>query len=256
MQKYSICESLNLDRRTYIRKQILKATLVPFGYLYLTIKIHKTPIFMRPVCSNLTSLPQSLGQWVDLVLQPVVTSQPTYFKDSFTLRCELNTLVIPANASIFTYDAVSMYTNINIDDCLERISTFLSTIWDKYKCAAVSSTMEIVIKSNQMRFGDLIFHQIFGVAMGMSPAPTIANLYVAIYEATHILSLLNSFLFFLKRFIDDGLGIWIRDPDPNIDAANWTLFKTLINAIGVKWTTTELSKKVIFMDMTIEISGN
>ncbi len=254
--KYSICESLNLDRRTYIRKQILKATLDPFGYLYLTIKIHKTPISTRPICSNLASLPHSLGQWVDLVLQPLVTSQPTYFKDSFTLKRKLNTLVIPAYARIFTYDAVSMYANINLDDCLECISTFLSTIWDKYECTAITSAMEIVMKNNGMRFGDLIFHQICGVAMGMSPTPTIANLYVAIYEATHILPLLNSFLFFLKRFIDDGLGIWLHDPDPDIYAANWTLFKTLINAMGLKWMTTELSKKVIFMDMTIEIIGN
>jgi hypothetical protein len=167
MRKHSICESLNLDRRTYIHQQILKATLYPFGYFYLTIKILKTPISTRPICSDLASLPHSLGQWVDLILQTMVTSQPTYFKDSFTLKCELNTLVISANASIFTYNAVSMYTNINIDDCHERISTFLSTIWDKFECAAVTSAMEIVMKNNRMKFGDLIFHQICGVAMGM-----------------------------------------------------------------------------------------
>ncbi len=104
----------------------------------------------------------------------------------------------------------------------------------------------------------LLFHQIHGVAMGMSPAPTIANLYFAIYEATHIFPLLSSFLFFLKRFINDGLGIWLHDQDPDIHKANWILFKTLINAMGLKWTSTKLSKKVIFMDMTmtIEISGN
>ncbi len=116
--------------------------------------------------------------------------------------------------------------------------------------------MEIVMKNNRMRFGNLIFHQICGVAMGMSPAPTIANLYVAIYEAKHILPLLDSFLFYRKRFINNGLGIWIHDPDPDVDAPNWILFKTLINAMGLKWTSTKLSTKVIFMDMTIKISGN
>jgi hypothetical protein len=134
-----------------------------------------------------------------------MTDQPTYFKDSIALKRELNTLVIPPNTSLFTYDAVSMFTNIKIDNCLERISTFLSTIWDKVECSAVTSAMEIVMKNNRMRFGNLIFHQIRGVAMGMSPAPTIANLYVAIYEATHTLLLLDSFLFYLKRFINDGL---------------------------------------------------
>jgi hypothetical protein len=192
----------NIDSRKSIRRKIQDATSDPFGYFYLTIKIHKTPISTRPVRSDLASLPHSLGQWVDLVLQPVVISQPNYSKDSFALKRELNTLVIPPNVSLFTYDVVSMYTNIDIDDCLELISTFLSTIWDKTECAAVTSMMKIVINNNRMRFDDLIFHQNRRVAVGMSPAPTIVNLYVAIYEATHILPLLGSFSFFLKRFID------------------------------------------------------
>ncbi len=32
------------------------------------------------------------------------------------------------------------------------------------------------------------------------------------------------------------------------------LFKTLINAMGLRWTSTKLSKRVIFMDMTTKIS--
>jgi len=34
----------------------------------------------------------------------------------------------------------------------------------------------IVMHNNRMRFGDIIAKQILGIAMGMSPAPTIANL--------------------------------------------------------------------------------
>ena len=51
--------------------------------------------------------------------------------------------------------------------------------------------MEIVMKNNRMRFSYLIYHQICGVAMRMSPAPTIANLYVAIYERDHIIPLVG-----------------------------------------------------------------
>ncbi len=64
------------------------------------------------------------------------------------MKRELNTLDIPPNASLFTYDTVSMYTNIEIDDCLKQIITFLSTIWDKVEFFAVKSTMEIVMKNN------------------------------------------------------------------------------------------------------------
>ncbi len=77
--------------------------------------------------------------------------------------------------------------------------------------------MEIVMKNNRMRFGDLIYHQIRGVAMGMLPAPTIANLNVAIYELNHIIPLLEKYLLFYKRFINNGFAIWLHDPDPTIN---------------------------------------
>ena len=46
--------------------------------------------------------------------------------------------------------------------------------------------------NNHMRFGDIIVKQLSGIVMGMSPAPTIANLYVAIYEEMHVLNFVPS----------------------------------------------------------------
>ncbi len=65
-----------------------------------------------------------------------------------------------------------MYTNIDIGYGIKQLSTFLAKIWGKYDCKAVKKAMEIVMNNNCMRFGNLIYH----VAMGMLPAPTIANL--------------------------------------------------------------------------------
>jgi len=205
---------LSQDARSYIRYWIQKNRFDPFGYFYLTIKIHKTPVSTRPVCFDCASLVHPLGTWLDYALQPVVADQPFYFKDSFSLKQELVKIVLPPNASIITFDAVSMYTNINIYVSIERISMFLADIWDKHKCEAIKSAMEIVMKNNKMRFGDLIYHQIRGVAMGMSPAPTIANLYVAIYELEFIIPLLEKYLMFYKRFIDDEFAVWLPTSTP------------------------------------------
>ena len=101
---------------------------------------------------------------------PCHTSQLFYFKDSFTLKQD-NKLVLPANASIITFDAVAMYTTIDIYDSIARIMGFLSTIWDKYDCKATEEALNIVVQNNCMQFGDLIFHQTRGVAVGMAPAP-------------------------------------------------------------------------------------
>jgi hypothetical protein len=153
----------------------------PFGYFYLLAKIRKSPLSTRPYV--LTVLVLFIGKWLDLRLQPIVKEQFAYFKDSFSLQRQLIDLsTLPSNASLISLDAVSMYTNIDIDDCIEQISTYLATLLDKYELTAIVEALEIVMRNNRMKFGDLIFHQIRGVAMGMSPAPTIANLYVVIFE--------------------------------------------------------------------------
>ena len=81
---------LSQDARSYIRYWIQKNRFDPFGYFYLTIKIHETPLSTRPVCSNCASLIHPLGKWLDYALQPVVADQPFYFKDSFSLKQEMD----------------------------------------------------------------------------------------------------------------------------------------------------------------------
>ena len=61
-----------------------------------------------------------------------------------------------------------------------------------------------------MAFGDIFIQQLIGIEMGMSPAPTIANLHVAIHESTFIQGWLKNPLF-KGLHIDDGIGIWIHD---------------------------------------------
>jgi hypothetical protein len=119
----------------------------------------------------------------------------------------------PTQCKHITFDAITMYTNIDINDSINQIMKFLSEIWDKYDFKAVEEAMNIVMWSNRIQFGDLIFHQTCGVAMGMLPAPTIANLYVAIYEHDHIIPLIGSYLMYYKRFINNGFAVWLHDKD-------------------------------------------
>ncbi|KAL7534531.1 hypothetical protein ACHAXR_005939 [Thalassiosira sp. AJA248-18] len=221
-------------------------------------KLHKTPLKTRPVCSDCASLPHALGQWVDEMLQPIVKAQPTYFKNTFALKKELNDLKLPANASLFTYDAVSMYTNIDTEECIARLEAFLldpqvQKRFQHYPPKALIEAIKIVMRNNRMRFGDLLVKQLIGIAMGMSPAPTIANLFVAIHENQDLLKYLGTFLKYLKRFIDDGIGIWLHDANPITDENNWRIFQTAVNSGGLTWEFTKRSNSIVFMDMRIEI---
>ena len=251
--------ALSDDAAKFIRKRLVDTIDDPFGYFYLLIKLHKDPISTRPVCSDVASLPHALGQWVDEQLQPLVKAQRTYFKNSFALKSQLALLQLPPNASVFTYDAVSMYTNIDTDQCISSLKKYLSsrdtqTKFPHYSPSALISAIEIVMRNNRMRFGDIIVLQEKGIAMGMSPAPEIANLFVAIHEEERVLPWLDTpFLRFLKRFIDDGIGIWLHDSDPAVDAANWKSFQEDVCGGGLEWTFSKRSNKESFMDMNIMI---
>jgi hypothetical protein len=148
-----------------------------------------------------------------------------------------------------------MYTNIDINNSIKQMSTFLANIWDKHECRVVKKAIEIIMKNNQMLFGDLIYHQLCGVTMGMLPAPTIANLYVAIYKLDHITLLFDKYLMFYKRFTEHIFAIWLHNLDPTINTTNWNDFKALINAMSLRGMFKSPKMKLIFMDMTIQVEG-
>jgi hypothetical protein len=97
LKKYR--KAITKDEVNYIKNHIHQNCNSPFGQFYVSYKVHKPPINgnypTRPVCSDVSSLPHGLGKWVDLQLQPIAHSQPSYFKDSFTLKTLLSNLHLP-----------------------------------------------------------------------------------------------------------------------------------------------------------------
>jgi len=150
-----------------------------------------------------------------------------------------------------------MYTNINTEDDIESLTAFLKNQYNKMKFKYSANTLidaiKSIMKNNRMKFGDVIVKQIKGIEMGMSPAPTIANLFVAIHDDKELLNFLRTCLLLLQRFIEDGLDIWLHDQYPAKYEENRKLFKTAVNAGGITWTFTPRLDQVDFMDMTLKI---
>ncbi len=58
---------------------------------------------------------------------------------------------------------------------------------------------------------------------------------MAIYEEVHVLKYIPAVVLYLRHFIDDGLGVWLHDPDPVVDKRNWKECHDCLNASGLKW---------------------
>jgi len=248
----------------YIRKHTLANKEDPFGYFYLLYKVHKLlltpgPVKTRPVCSDCASITNPIGKWVDVMLQPLAQKMPTYFKDSFAFKDITDELRLPPRARIFTADAVSMYTNIDTNAALAVICPYLRLMedeFDHYHAETLITALEIVMKNNIIRFGDVYRKQIRGTAMGKPPAPPWSTLFEGLHEM-EFLPLWETYLASYVRFIDDVHGVWIPDGDPDTDEMRWLEFQAEVNNNhGLEWEFTERSLSANFLDLTTTIADD
>ena len=103
---------------------------------------------------------------------------------------------------------------------------------------------------NIFTFGDLTLKQLNGTAMGTPPAPLYATIYYGIHEEK-LLPQHSRWVIYYRRFIDDVIGIWCPNKNPQLDESEWNEFKQKMNSFPG-----ERSKTVDFMDMTITINNS
>lgn len=224
----------------------------PLPCFYATMKVHKEPLKTRPIVSCSGSLFQPLGLWVDSMLQKVACVQPAYFKNSFDLKEELVSLDLPPGTRLFTADARSMYTNIPTDKAIQIIGDYLRENTDRFPSVPITPLLEalyLIMKYNYFTFGDTVYHQKDGTAMGTNPAPPYANLYFALFEKAYKAKFTELRLY--RRFLDDVLGAW-----KGSDETRFQLFMNTMNdpSHGLTWDFIGLADEVVFMDLRIRIS--
>jgi len=249
--------------RKYL-KHHLRNNISPFCRFYLTLKVHKKepnePVPSRPIVSCPGSLLYSVGVFfVDDKLKIVARQQPSYLKSSFDLKLQLSQLDIPPfRASLFTADAVAMYTNIPTGRALRKIKEHLRDNSDRYSAdipiEATLDGLDMVMRLNIFTFGDMTFLQKRGTAMGAPPAPQIATIYYATEEAIFLPNFQSRLLYY-RRYLDDVFGIWLHHEDPAQDALAWQQFQTAMNSnTGLTWKVSERSQRADFLDLTLTLN--
>jgi hypothetical protein len=235
-----------------------------------SVKIHKIPWCLRPVVSKVGTLLECVSKWLDYKLQPLVKYLPSVIVDGRSLRDYLISLVVPKNARLFTADAVSMYTNIELEHAFQVIKEWMESLpstelefdFRPSVQLAIIEGLKLVMKHNLMQFGTTYSIQEIGTAMGTSCAVIFANLYYGWHEKESIIPkyLRNPQaestierrkpLIFHRRFIDDVIGMWVGSDQDFEEYAKDLPFGILT------WDVSKLSQSVNFLDMTCTIQGS
>jgi hypothetical protein len=248
--------------KTYFKrattKKHLRQTRVP--QLYGIYKVHKKELKTRPVISSVNSIPELFSKHIDYWLKKVVGNLlPTYIKDAEHLMRDLQRTFphgLPEGARLFSVDSVGMYSNIDTDHGVSVLTRWLTQYRNdlpkSMPVAFILASLKEIMKNNIFQFGDTHWRQRRGCAMGTSSAVNYACLYVGLLEVRRLLPRYNQQLLFFRRFIDDGIGVWINIPgDPHA----WTSFFRCLNNWGsLKWTCDGHVDKLIFLDLEISIA--
>ena len=126
---------------------------------------------------------------------------------------------------------------------LYRLTDFFKDKLQNFKHIKIEgfhSILKLVLENNFLKYEKLFFKQIKGIAMGSICGPSIANLFVSIYEKKW-LTIHRPFIYF--RFIDD-LFMVLKDI---------LILESLKNSFGSLNLTFEMGKSVKYLDLEISI---
>ena len=233
----------------------LVETKVRVPHFYTLPKIHKSLDNPpgRPIVSSNNAPTERISAFVDKQLQPLVTSLPSYIKDTKHFLRRLQSLPpLPPDALLFTMDVVGLYTNIPHEDGLKACQTMLNcrpTL--QPPTGDIICLARLVLELNAFQYGDQHYLQTKGTAMGTRMAPSYANLFMGCLETSILQSAPSGLTPALYgRFIDDVFGVWLHGEEA------FEEFVKHANACHESISFTHsLGRTVNYLDVTATING-
>ena len=255
----NILAKYNPDEET---SSFLKAFIDNFDIpsFYIIWKIHKLPKEVgRPIVASCQWITTQASKFVAAYLKEYMSHFDTILQDTSEVLRYLNETKVPALCTLFTLDAVSLYTNIPISGERNAVLAMRELLkryprknpsqpWEQ---DFVIDLLDFVLHTNLMEFDKGTFLQIFGIAMGTNLAPILANIYLAIIEKEikedHKDDPKFKWPLYFKRFIDDILGIM----DGSVEDVKYfiEIFNKYVPSIKVE--PIKVGNEVDFMDLVI-----
>ena len=157
---------------------------------YMLPKIHKNtfPVPGRPIVSSCDRPTEKISMLLDIILQPYVFKTSSYIQDTNDFLYKISNIKMNENDWIFTMDVMSLYTNMPHDEGIKSIHDLLNS--NRQNQLPTNENLihllEMVLKLNNFIFNNKNYLKINGTAMGMTVAPTYANLFMDYKERKYI----------------------------------------------------------------------
>ena len=202
-----------------------------FGSFRALPKLHKKAFSIRPIINYKYHLTSLLCILIDFIIRPFVIKCESYIKDSQDLIQKTQKLKLHPTHFLYSCDFESLYTNIIHSDCIFMLCDFLKDklVNEHINISAFKEFLKFILDNNYFTFNNSVYKQNIGIAMGSACGPSIANLFVYIYEKKW-LHIHKPIVYY--RFIDDIFIISQMNPMQLSSSLNKSFGQLKLNIIS------------------------
>jgi Reverse transcriptase (RNA-dependent DNA polymerase) len=227
---------------------------------YILPKVHKlkpgdpaSSLRGRPIVPGFQWLTTILSRWVSNRLTPLVKQHVRNLvssTDAFIRN--IDKVKVPRDCVFITMDIESLYTNINSELGVKYINYFLSDpelLLEGSLIEALTESVRLILTNNMFCYGNRLFLQIKGTAMGTPMAPPYANIFVFMLERDIINTFFDKTLIRIYyRYLDDLFLVCKNDPE--IQLHFLTALDNLVQQ-GITYTRQLSHESAVFLDIEI-----
>ncbi|XP_062711953.1 uncharacterized protein LOC134289692 [Aedes albopictus] len=224
----------------------LKTNAAQCPRIYGLPKVHKQNMPLRPVVSNIGAPTYMLSKYIGKILQASINSSYN-IRDSFSFCSFINSVRLPDNYVLVSFDVTSLFT------CIPRdlVSRTVIERWQEIRentdiCLDLFlEIVEFCLGCNYFSYKGKYYKQIFGTAMGSPLSPAVADL-VMESLLDNVVGKIDCPVPVLKKYVDDL--ILALPPDKIAEVLN------IFNSFdpNIQFTCEmEQDGKIPFLDMTL-----
>ena len=219
-----ICINHNFDYKLWMNFNSVNSVL---PCLYVNVKTHKfdvnyfsnkvnpTDLKVRPIISCCSSPTEHLAWIATQIISQLLTHIPTHL-NSFNQHLENLARIDEVETTtkrFFSADVNALYTNLNIQGCIQSVMDMLEEFQDQIDMMSITLVelqiiLEFILTNSFFSYNNKMHKQEDGLFMGLRPSPPIAVIRLwtfvrdSVYTDTRFLHIARNF----KLYIDDGCG--------------------------------------------------
>lgn len=244
-QAVKVFNDPNLSRKLNVSNPILPR-------LYSQLKLHKPGKQIRPITSTTGSILSKLECWLLEKLNNLpIKFETAAIKNGIEFAEKVKNLKIASNEIQVSFDVVSLYPNVPIDETLVFLRKWLerNTLKPEEINEFVKLT-KLCMDENWFQFNEKFYRQKFGCSMGSHMSPFLANLFMSHIE-TEMKNQVNFPRIWL-RYVDD---IWAIIKKHELRQLINKLNRTKYPSIKFTYEE-EIEGKLNFLDLSITRNGD